>query len=240
MRRTARFVVALAALLPVAPAAQVYKWTDSNGKTQYGDRPPGEARAQSLKVDPQVSANPFRLDSPSSSVGREANVEVADTEITWFRVGGLTVRELRASKEVNGPFNGIAEARVWGQCGWRLRWKFDHDRTQGDCRLGAHTVILASRIWLPKWDDYNRASAEVRGKWDTFYKRLVIHEDGHKANGVRAANDLARRLRGMRPYPTCEALNQEISRQADRISSEYRLVDRAFDRVERIYAEGLR
>jgi predicted secreted Zn-dependent protease len=239
VRHAARLAVVLA-LLPAAAGAQVYKWTDSTGKTQYGDRPPEEARAQSLKVDPQVGANPFKLDTPSGAVGREAGVEVAETEIVWFRVAGLTVRDLHASKEVNGPFNDIAEARVWGQCGWRLRWKYTNDRSQGDCRIGEFTVTLSARVWLPKWDDYNRAGPELRAKWDTFYKRLVTHEDGHKANGVRAANDLARRMRAMRPYATCDGLNLAIQQQDARISSEYRLVDRAFDRVERIYAEGLR
>ena len=48
------------------------------------------------------------------------------------------------------------------------------------------------------------------------------------------------RLRGMKPYPTCEGLNGDISQIGNRITSEYGLVDRAFDRVERIYREGLR
>lgn len=226
--RARALLVALA--LPLGVAGQVYKWTDSQGKTQYGDRPPEESKTQPLKIE-----------STSGAVGlAEANVEVAETEILWFRVGGLTLAELNASKEANGPFNDIVEAKVWGQTGWRILWKFGHDRSKGDCRIGSFTVTLTSKMWLPKWEEYNLATSDVRAKWDAFYKGLVVHENGHKANGIKAANDLARRLRGMRPYPTCEGLNSDIRLIGNRITSEYGLVDRAFDRVERIYREGLR
>jgi len=223
-------LLALATVMPLGAAGQVYKWVDSQGKTQYGDKPPDEAKSQSLKIE-----------STSGAVGlAEANVEVAETEIEWFRVAGLTLPELNASKEANGPFNDIVESKVWGQTGWRIRWKFNHDRSKGDCRIGTFTVTVTSKMWLPKWDEYNLATSDVRAKWDTFYKGLVVHENGHKANGIKAGNDLARRLRGMRSYQTCEGLNSDIRLIGNRITSEYGLVDRAFDRVERIYREGLR
>ena len=42
----------LAALLAAAlPAAgQVYKWTDSKGRTQYGDKPPDDVKSQELRI----------------------------------------------------------------------------------------------------------------------------------------------------------------------------------------------
>ena len=227
MRAAAALALALAAL----PAwSQVYKWTGPDGKVQYGDKPPPESKVQSLKIE-----------STAAAVGlAEADVQVPETEIIWFPVSGLTIRELNASKQANGPFNDIAESKVWGQTGWRLEWKFSHDVTHGDCRIGAYKVIVASRMWLPRWDEYNLATPEVRAKWDAFFKGLRLHEEGHKANGVKAGNDLARRLRGLKPYPDCTALNDEIVALRRRIVSEYSLVDRAFDRVERIYREGLR
>ena len=226
-----RIAAAIALALVVLPApAQVYKWTGPDGKVQYGDKPPAETKVQPLKVE-----------STAGAVGlAEAAVLVPESEIIWFPVRGLTIRELNASKQANGPFNDIAESKVWGQTGWRLEWKFSHDRTHGDCRIGAYKVIVESRMWLPQWGEYNLATSEVRAKWDAFFKGLRIHEEGHKANGVKAGNDLARRLRGMKPYPDCQALNDEIVALRRRIVSEYSLVDRAFDRVERIYREGLR
>jgi len=101
-----------AALVPLAAGAQVYKWVDSQGRTQYGDRPPGESKSQSLKVEDTRGA-----------VGlADADVEVLPTEFVWFGVAGRSTRELNASMRVNGPFNEIAESNVWGQTGWWIRW----------------------------------------------------------------------------------------------------------------------
>lgn len=44
-------LVLLACLLSCLPAlGQVYKWTDSTGKTVYGDRPPEESKAKELRI----------------------------------------------------------------------------------------------------------------------------------------------------------------------------------------------
>ena len=225
-----RRILLAAAALPLVAAAQVYKWVDPQGRTQYGDKPPEETRAQSVKIE-----------RSSGTVGlAEDGVDVLPTQFTWFPVSGLTVWELHRSKEANAPFNEIVEAKVWGQTGWWLRWKFAHDQSGGGCRIGTFTVSVHSRQWLPKWGQYSAASAAMREKWDAFYKGLTIHEDGHKANGIKAGNDLARRLRAMNPYPDCESLNADIVRIGERITSEYSMLDRAFDRVEKIYREGLR
>ena len=46
--RTVLVALLLAAALPAA--GQVYKWTDSKGRTQYGDKPPDDARSQELRI----------------------------------------------------------------------------------------------------------------------------------------------------------------------------------------------
>jgi hypothetical protein len=49
----------VAFLLPISATAQIYKWVDQSGKTQYGDRPPSERKeSQLLKVNPERQAAP--------------------------------------------------------------------------------------------------------------------------------------------------------------------------------------
>lgn len=43
-------ILSLGVLLSLGAAAQIYKWTDSTGKTHYGDRPPDDAKKQELKI----------------------------------------------------------------------------------------------------------------------------------------------------------------------------------------------
>ena len=219
-----------AALLPLAVHAQVYKWTDPQGRTQYGDKPPDETKAQSVKIE----------DTRGAVGTTDPDVQVLETEFVWFPVSGRTPYELYLSMRANGPLNMIAGTNVWGQTGWYMRWKIDYDTKAGGCRIGSFKVMLHSKQWLPRWGGYNDAASELRGKWDAFYRKLRIHEDGHKANGIKAANDLARRLRAVKPYPDCGNLQDEVSALGHRVRSEYALVDGAFDRVEKIYAEPLK
>ncbi|WP_374351330.1 DUF4124 domain-containing protein [Chitinimonas sp.] len=50
----ARLCIATLSMLLVlgSASAQVYKWVDANGKTQFSDQPPPEAKAQAIKVKP--------------------------------------------------------------------------------------------------------------------------------------------------------------------------------------------
>lgn len=39
-------------LFPLSTTAGVYKWTDANGQTHFGDRPPAEKSAEEVDIDP--------------------------------------------------------------------------------------------------------------------------------------------------------------------------------------------
>lgn len=45
-----RVLLVLLLLAAASAGAQVYKWTDSTGKTHYGDRPPEDAKKQELRI----------------------------------------------------------------------------------------------------------------------------------------------------------------------------------------------
>ena len=51
----------LACVLAAAASAQVYKWTDSTGKTHYGDKAPEESGAQQLKIDVRSYEGPVQV-----------------------------------------------------------------------------------------------------------------------------------------------------------------------------------
>ena len=51
-------IFGLGVLFASAAAAQQYKWTDQNGKTQYGDVPPPGVKAQRLKPPPGPAPAP--------------------------------------------------------------------------------------------------------------------------------------------------------------------------------------
>ncbi|QNM98570.1 DUF4124 domain-containing protein [Chitinimonas koreensis] len=58
----------LAALLALAPpaAAQVYKWVDANGKVQFSDQPPPDAKAQAVKIPKTSGSAPAAAPAPAA------------------------------------------------------------------------------------------------------------------------------------------------------------------------------
>lgn len=224
MIRAALFVLLLA---PAACAeAQVYRWKDVDGKVHYGDRPPDTEKARAI-------------DTPGpASAAAASEVRVTETTIDWFPIRGTSSAQMRASMLETAPYSSERQSKVWGQCRWWLEWDFKHQEAPSGCRIGAFTITLSARMKLPKWVDSAHGGAELRTRWETFEKRLRRHEDGHKDNGIKAANDLARRLRALPEYASCATLNSEIGKLGGRIVSEYGLLDKAFDRVDLLYLTG--
>lgn len=54
--RIRRTVLCLPFLLACSTSAQIYKWTDANGKAYYGDEPPKNAKAKLVDIDPSQNS----------------------------------------------------------------------------------------------------------------------------------------------------------------------------------------
>jgi len=60
----------LALLLPLAAQAQIYRWTDEQGRTRYGERPPPGVKAR-------LVASPSQGAAPASPQGRSLDEQEA-------------------------------------------------------------------------------------------------------------------------------------------------------------------
>ena len=212
--------LAFVILVSLPTSAEVHKWTDKDGRVHYGDLPPNDSSSK-----PVQSAN-------VSGHTALAGVEIEESTLKYFPIYGTTPRELHASMYANGPFNEIVKQHVAAECGWRIRWKFDYIRERDQCHIGKFKITLSTEITFPKWQNPEAADESVRSAWARAAKTIRIHEDGHKANGIEAANVLARRISALPTFDTCEGLYAEISRAGKRIYAEYALLDRAYDRTE--------
>jgi predicted secreted Zn-dependent protease len=156
------------------------------------------------------------------------DVEVLATRIEYFPVRGLSIASLNASMRQTAPRDEDGKP-VWGQAHWRLDWKFSHDTSSG-CRVDKFNITVTSTLRMPEWVDRAKASAELQEKWAAFYRALLVHEAGHRDNGIRAANELARRIRGLGRLYECRTLNANIGTLGEQVIAEYNRADRAYDR----------
>ena len=60
-------VVALACAFAAAASAQQYKWTDKNGRVQYGDAPPAGVKATPLRPTPPAPAAAAKPAQPDAA-----------------------------------------------------------------------------------------------------------------------------------------------------------------------------
>ncbi|QDQ25037.1 DUF4124 domain-containing protein [Chitinimonas arctica] len=92
----------LIALLAVGAHAEVYKWTDANGKVQFGDQPPAAAKAKPVKIN--KTAGPAAAPAPGGKPSTEkaeatAPVSVSEAEI---RANCLKATESLSQMEIAG------------------------------------------------------------------------------------------------------------------------------------------
>jgi len=66
--------VFLLCLSPLSFAGKIYKWTDSEGNTHYGERPPGQRAATQIKVP----KSPARSSSPRPVNQQDATNKLLD------------------------------------------------------------------------------------------------------------------------------------------------------------------
>src|SRR5881628_553069 len=73
-----RLVAATALLAAGVAGAQVFKWTDANGKTHYGDKPPAEVDSRELAIQVPSYDGPVEVRDWSAILKRKsAATEVA-------------------------------------------------------------------------------------------------------------------------------------------------------------------
>ncbi len=65
-------VVAIACAFAAAASAQQYKWTDKNGRVQYGDAPPPGVKATPLRPPPPAPAAAAKPAQPDAKKAQQA------------------------------------------------------------------------------------------------------------------------------------------------------------------------
>lgn len=214
-------VIAAAVIAATAPAgaAEIHRWVDADGRVYYGDKPP-----------PGVAAREVAAPSPAQArSGPAPEVRVEESVIRSYDIAGKNLYELNQAAQIAGPISKTTGNRVWGMCTWTVDWTYSRVARVTSCSVEKFVITVGATIDLPKWINRDSAQEGVRARWDRFAAALRVHEDGHKDNGVKAAHDLAGRLRALPPAKTCAELDRSISELSDRVLSEYRQQDLAYD-----------
>jgi predicted secreted Zn-dependent protease len=94
---------------------------------------------------------------------------------------------------------------------WKVKWDYGHNRAGKTCSADSFTVTVNVRYHLPKWAKPAEAPRELIGKWESYTKNLLTHENGHRDRAVDAAADLTRTVADLPPFNTCSELDREVN-----------------------------
>jgi glutaredoxin len=155
--RAALLAIAFASAPPAF--AEIYKWTDSNGKVHFSDRAPPDAKAQKLKTDVQSFDAPPMIERPADVIRRPARNDSAArpqaTQLTmyatswcgycrraraYFAQKGISYREV----DVEASEANQKEFRAYGGRGVPLFVRGDH-RMRGFSAEAFERFLAASR-----------------------------------------------------------------------------------------------
>jgi predicted secreted Zn-dependent protease len=205
-------------------AAQVLKWTDSEGHVHYGYQTPDGVATT-------------KVATPPPGITTSQDVEVEETEYRYFEVNGTTVEELNRGRQAFGP-SAISVRdgkpfKSWATCGWHMNWNVTRSiKDDGKCHIDKFKLKLGTTITFPKWVNKSEGSPELQKKWDTFTRVVHTHELGHKQNDVRAANEMAVELHKLPAQKDCLSVDGRVRDTFEHLKTKYKILNQAWDQAQ--------
>ena len=107
-----------------------------------------------------------------------------------------------------------ARNKIWGDAltKWNVNWHYGLTQIPGGCRVNNVTTSVQVTFIMPRWKNRADGSQELREKWDKYLKALQKHENGHKAHGINAAEEIESEIKSLRQLNSCYA-KEEIRHQ---------------------------
>ncbi len=149
----------------------------------------------------------------------------------YYQIRGASADELQRALANDGPASSPDPARHYANCKWHVDWHYTYRIQSGQCALDKLRVRLSAVINFPSWANSEAASPALRNEWIRMTGALRRHEDGHKENGIRVADEIARRMRAAAAEPDCAQLGAKLNVLGMRTIEESRETDAAYDRA---------
>jgi len=146
----------------------------------------------------------------------------------FFNVSGGSERELRRSINQSRPWKDKREGDAFTE--WKIEWTFRLASSRSACQFHSFATRTAITITLPRWTPRAPTSQALSQEWERYLTALKAHEEGHKQIGLAVAAEIQRRVKALKPEPTCEAMSALLNSTAKNVIAEYRQKEIDYDR----------
>jgi predicted secreted Zn-dependent protease len=172
-----------------------------------------------------------------------APTAAADTGRHWRTPAGVEVGEYRHHYVVDALNSrdlvaqlreGVkAEGKPPGRTRQSLEVQYRLVPQPGGCRLEDLQIRLDVHIHLPAWVPAGVAVRGLETRWLAMLAGLTRHEEGHRDNALRAADELLLALASLPAQPDCRRLQRAVDRTRFQAETRYRMRDQSYDRRTR-------
>lgn len=152
-----------------------------------------------------------------------------DARVVYYGITGDSANALRTRLDADGPLDESGK-RFDAHTEWYVTWRYRYRPTASGCEFTRLTVSVTGTIILPRWVHTDRVSDSLVRKWDRYIAALRLHEDGHYAHGVSAAQAIEALEHSLRASGDCAATTDAFNRQAHAILDKYKALDATYDR----------
>jgi predicted secreted Zn-dependent protease len=159
--------------------------------------PAGAAAAPSISVD------------TSAACSTDIKIATSRSDET-FDVTGLTVDEINASLQANGP---LVDAEVAaGLTEYEYRIDGTYCTTSRSCTMGDVTIHADIVVTLPNLTTFDQLSAGLKPSWTRFANMVEVHETRHVTIIEEGLAEIRRQLLIVAQQPDCGTLDHEVER----------------------------
>lgn len=158
----------------------------------------------------------------------QAAVSVSDS-VERYAIEGSTAADLRREMSAKGP-PGAGGRRFDGYTKWYVSWSYRYNNVGAGCTIASVTTSVRVTITLPQWRNESAGDSTTRAQWARYLAALERHEQGHRQNGVDAANEVDRSIAAMPPAGSCDALGTAANTLGQSILQRYNQRDLDYDR----------
>lgn len=183
-------------------------------------------------VLPSIFSAPLLEPFPSASspVAAASSLPVS-VRYDFYPIAGATATELRRQMMQQSPVSDAEGRSFDALTSWEVYWNFRYRRTGKGCAARSVNTRLNVVFTLPQWKIPRSASSELQTEWNDYIQALKLHEEGHKKNGVDAAEAVLRALHQLPEYPNCQQLEKAAKQTADQVIAIFNQRDVEYDRA---------
>ena len=158
---------------------------------------------------PSAAGAPSISADTSATCSIDIKIETSRNDRT-FDVNGLTVDQINASLQANGP---LVEGEVAsGLTEYEYGIDGTYCTTSRSCTIGDVTIHADIVVTLPNLTTFNQLSADLKPVWTRFGDMVKVHENRHVTIVEEGLTEIRRQLLIVAQQPDCATLDHEVDR----------------------------